>query len=88
MKRINFVSKVVAPRSAIQEYELSGRNVFVPVLAFNTLYRWSGGEAQTSVAYLVGRDTGSDKLGPLTLEGAPRQINKLAARLLPNALRA
>src|SRR5206468_12377225 len=31
MKRMNFVSQVVAARDAIQEYELGGRKVFVPV---------------------------------------------------------
>lgn len=83
MKRMTFTNQVVAPRSAIQEYELGGRKVFVPIIAFNALYLWSGGHAQTSAAYLVGRDTGREKLGPLSLEGGPRQIGDLAARLLP-----
>jgi hypothetical protein len=87
MKRMNFVSQVVAARDAIQEYELGGRKVFVPVLAFNALYQSASGQAQTSAAYLVGRDTGGDKLGPLSLDGAPRQIGKLAARVLPSSLR-
>ncbi|HZU50455.1 MAG TPA: hypothetical protein VE968_01125 [Sphingomicrobium sp.] len=87
MKRLAFVSQVIAPRTAIQEYELGGRKVFVPVLAFNAIYSWSGGEAQTSLAFLVGRDTASEKLGPLLLERGPRQIVKLAARPLPTALR-
>jgi hypothetical protein len=80
MKRMNFVNQVVAPRTGIQEYELGGRKVFVPVIAFNALYLWSGGHAQTSAAYLVGRDTKGDKLGPLSLESGPRQIVRLAAR--------
>lgn len=87
MKRITFMNQVVAPREAIQEYELGGRKVFVPVLAFNALYTWSGGEAQTSTAYLVGRDTTGAKLGPLSLDGGPRQIGKLAARPLPTGMR-
>lgn len=87
MKRISFINKVTAPLTAIQEYELGGRKVFVPILAFNALYTWSGGEAQTSAAYLVGRDTAGDKLAPLSLEGAPRQIAGLAGRSLPTARR-
>jgi hypothetical protein len=87
MKRITFINQVVAPREAIQEYELGGRKVFVPLLAFNALYAWSAGEAQTSAAYLVGRETAGEKLGPLSLDRGPRQIGKLGARLLPNALR-
>ena len=86
MKRMTFTNQVVAPRTAVQEYELGGRKVFVPVLAFNALYQWSGGHAQTSAAYLVGRETKGDKLGPLSFERGPRQIGKLASRLLPVAI--
>ena len=86
MKRMTFTNQVVAPRTAVQEYELGGRQVFVPVLAFNALYQWSGGDAQTSAAYLVGRETKGDKLGPLSFERGPRQIGKLASRLLPVAI--
>lgn len=87
MRRISLTSRVVAPRSAIQEYELAGRKAFVPVLAFNALYEWSGGKAQTSAAYLVGRETKSDKLGPLRLESVPRAFSGLAVRELPAGLR-
>ena len=86
MKRISLASKDVAPRGAVQEYELAGRKAFVPVLAFNALYEWSGGKGQTSSAYLIGRETRSDKLGPLRLDGA-RELRGLAARALPAALR-
>lgn len=87
MKRITFINQVVASREAIQEYELGGRKVFVPILAFNALYAWSAGEAQTSAAYLVGRDTAGEKLGPLSLDRGPREIGKLASRSLPTAVR-
>ena len=88
LKRINLTSKVVAPRDAIQEYELGGRRAFVPVIAFNALYDWSGGKAQTSSAYLVGRETRGDKLGPLHLDDeAKRDVRALAARELPSQLR-
>ena len=87
MKRINLTSRVVAPRASIQEYELAGQKAFVPVLAFNALYEWSGGKAQTSAAYLVGRETRSDKLGPLRLDRGSRAFSSLAARELPATLR-
>jgi hypothetical protein len=88
MKRIALTSRVVAPRSAIQEYELAGRKTFVPLIAFNAVYQWSGGgSAQTSAAYLVGRETKSDKLGPLRLDQGPRDFRSLAAHVLPTALR-
>ena len=87
MKRLTFTNEVVAPRSAIQEYMLGGRKAFVPVLAFNTLYQWSGGQAQSSAAYLVGRETNGDKLAPLSLERTPRTYGGLGAHLLPSGLR-
>jgi hypothetical protein len=87
MKRVGFKSQVVAPRAAVQEYELAGRKAFVPVIAFNALYEWSGGKAQTSAAYLVGRDTKGDKLGPLRVDQAAREYRGLGARSLPSALR-
>ena len=87
MKRVNFTSRVVAPRAAVQEYELAGRKAFVPVIAFNALYEWSGGSAQSSAAYLVGRDTQQDKLGPLRLDQGAREFRGLGARPLPSAVR-
>ena len=87
MKRVSFKSQVVAPRAAVQEYELAGRKAFVPVIAFNALYEWSGGKAQSSAAYLVGRDTQKDKLGPLRLDRGAREFSGLGARPLPSAVR-
>jgi hypothetical protein len=87
MKRVSFRSQVVAPRAAVQEYELAGRKSFVPVIAFNALYEWSGGKAQSSAAYLVGRDTQQDKLGPLRLDRGAREYHGLGARPLPSAVR-
>ena len=87
LKRITLTSQVVAPRAAIQEYELAGRKSFVPVIAFNALYEWSGGKGQTSAAYLVGRETAGDKLGPFRLDQGAREVRKLSARALPTALR-
>jgi len=88
MKRIALTSRVVAPRSAIREYELAGRKSFVPLIAFNAVYEWSSGTAQTSAAYLVGRETNGEKLGPLRLDLGPRELNGLGARALPVGVRS
>ncbi|HVI04622.1 MAG TPA: hypothetical protein VM711_00820, partial [Sphingomicrobium sp.] len=87
MKRMSFTSQVTAPRAAIQEYELAGRKSFVPLIAFNALYSWSGGPAQTSAAYLVGRATKGNKLGPLRLDLGAHEFRELDARTLPAELR-
>ena len=87
MKRFTVTSQVAVPRAAIQEYELAGRKAFVPVIAFNALYEGSSGKAQSSVAYLVGRETQTDKLGPLRLDAGAREIRGLGARPLPMGVR-
>jgi hypothetical protein len=87
MKRVSFRSQVVVPRNAVQEYEIAGRKAFVPVIAFNALYEWSGGKGQSSAAYLVGRDKQQDKLGPLRLDKGAREYRGLGARALPSAVR-
>jgi hypothetical protein len=88
MKRINLTNQVVAPREAVHEYELGGHKAFVPVLAFNALYEWGGGSAQTSAAYLVGRDGRNGKLGPFNLDRGSREFRGLAAKQLPAAVRS
>lgn len=87
MRRMTFKNRVVAPRAAVQEYELAGRRAFVPVLAFNAQYEWSGGKGQSSLAFLLGRETRGEKLGPLHLDGAQREVRHLGARVLPTAVR-
>jgi hypothetical protein len=87
LKRVALGSKVVVPLAQVQRYDIGGKQVFVPVIAFNALYRWSGGEGQTSASYLVGRGTNSEKLGPFRLDLGPRVFRGLAARVLPAGLR-
>jgi hypothetical protein len=88
MKRISLTNQVRAPREAVQEYELGGHKAFVPVIAFNALYEWGGGSAQTSAAYLVGREAGNGKLGPFNLDRGSREFRGLAAKQLPTELRS
>ena len=88
MTRMTMTSRVVAPRAAIQEYDLGGRKAFVPVIAFNAMYEWSSGKAQTSAAYLVGRETDGEKLGPLRLDSSRREVRGLGARTLPLGVRS
>ena len=57
------------------------------MIAFNALYEWSGGKGQTSAAYLVGRNTGGEKLGPLRLDSGSRELGGLGALPLPGALK-
>jgi hypothetical protein len=88
MKRMTMTSQVIAPRDAIHEYDLGGRKAFVPVIAFNAMYEWSSGKGQPSAAYLVGRETSGEKLGPLRLDEDRREVRGLGARSLPLGVRS
>jgi hypothetical protein len=87
LQSVTMRTTLVAPRANIQLFELAGRQVFVPLVAFNALYRWGGGRGQTSVSYLLGRETRSDKLGPLRADLGSRTFTGLGVKLLPTGLR-
>jgi hypothetical protein len=87
LQNVSIRTSLVAPRQNIQLFELAGHQVFVPLIAFNVLYRLSNGPAQTSVAYMLGRDTKSDKLGPFRVDDAPRSFAKLGTHPLPIGVR-
>ena len=88
LKRVALRTEVGIGRDQVQAYALADRQVFVPLIAFNALYSWSGGEGQTSVSYLLGLHTKSDKLGPFRLDLGPRIFRGVAARVLPQGVRA
>lgn len=83
LKNTILSSRVIAPRSAIRQYELAGRPSFVPLIAINARYEWSGGSGQTCAAFLIGRESGAQKLGPLWLDSGSRDLTGLGARALP-----
>ena len=87
LNRTAFVTQVVIAREHVQSFDMGGREVFVPLLAFNAFYRRGSGEAQSSVAYLVGPATKGDKLAPFRLDLGARLFEGLAARLLPLGVR-
>lgn len=88
LQRVTVRAQVTTPREQILAYDLGGRQVVVPLIAFNVLYRWGNNEGQTSVAYLLGRDTSGEKLGPFRLDLGPRIFRGIAARLLPGGVRS
>jgi hypothetical protein len=87
LQSVTIRTALVAPRKNIQLFELAGRQVFVPIVAFNALYRWGGGRGQTAVSYLLGRETKSDRLGPLRADLGPRTFTGLAVKPLATGLR-
>ena len=87
LQHVMIRTSLVAPRANIQIFELGGRQVFVPLIAFNALYRLGSGTGQTSVAYLLGRETSGDKLGPLRVDLGARAFAALGIRPLPIGVR-
>jgi hypothetical protein len=80
LARIALQSSVSLTREQMRQYEVGGRRLFVPLIGFNALYKWSGGDGQTSASYLVGRDTKAEKMAPLRLDLGPRIFRGLGAR--------
>jgi hypothetical protein len=80
LKRIALKSAVTLAGDQLRQFEVAGKRIFVPLVGFNALYRWSGGEGQTSASYLVGRDNQGERMAPLRLDLGPRVFRGLGAR--------
>jgi hypothetical protein len=76
------------PREALLVYEMQGRTLFVPIIAFNASYGASGGEARTGAAFLIGREVpGAERLAPLRLDQGRSTLTGLGVRRLPEEVR-
>jgi hypothetical protein len=87
MKAVRIKSRIVAPRDQVQIYDVGGRKLFVPLVAFNVLYSWARGAGQTSQSFLVGRDTKAEKLAPFRTDMGPRLFRGLGKQPLPLEIR-
>ena len=76
--RLALKSSVRLPLSQVKSFQVEGRTLFVPLVAFNLHY---SGDLQTSASFLVGRGTEEDeKLAPFRLDLGPRIFRGLSAR--------
>jgi hypothetical protein len=75
-----FKSSVTLGREQMRIFSVEGRALFVPVIGFNVMYRWSAGKGQTSASYLIGRDTNGEKMAPFRTDQGPRTFAGLGAR--------
>jgi len=80
LQRVSMKTAVFLPRDQLRPITVDGRQLFVPMIAFNALYSWSRNEGQTSASYLVGKTTQGEKLAPFRIDLGPRQFRGLAAR--------
>ena len=79
LQRMSFRSLVSLPRDQLRIFEVDKRSLFVPLVGFNAVYRWSGGQGQTSASFLVGRNTNGEKMGPFRVDQGPKTFRGLAA---------
>jgi hypothetical protein len=79
--KVALKSAVRLPIDQLRSFEVEGRTLFVPLVAFNVLFRSGVGEGQASASYLVGRGNDEDeKLAPFRLDLGPRIFRGLSAR--------
>ena len=57
------------------------------LVAFNVLYRAGSNGGQTSSAFMLGRETKTDKLGPLRADLGPKVFGNLGSRPLEIGVR-
>jgi hypothetical protein len=79
LKRMTFRTSAMVPREQMRIFEAGGRKVWVPLIGFNAVYLWSGGEGQTSASYLLGRGTDGEKMAPFRVDLGARAFNGLGA---------
>jgi hypothetical protein len=88
LARVTLKSAVRLPRSAVHEYEVEGRKLFMPMVAVNSRYRWSSGEGQSAASFMVGRAADERaKLAPLRVDQGARGWKGLAARRYEKGIR-
>jgi hypothetical protein len=87
LQRVSLRPQLTVPLGQFRMLEAAGRRFFVPLIALNATYAWGGGEGQTSAAWLLGRDTKGEKLGPFRVDLGPRIFRGLGARVLPISVR-
>ncbi|MCA1653113.1 MAG: hypothetical protein ABR588_04085 [Sphingomicrobium sp.] len=92
---LSLKSAVSLPLDQVRAYEVGGRKLFVPVVAFNALYEWSNGQGQSSASFILGRGAnggesesdGGSRMAPLRLDLGPRLFRDLDARRHPLGMR-
>ena len=95
LARIALKSAVSLPLDQVRAYEVNGRRLFVPLVAFNALYEWGSSAGQTSASFILGRATsssegegeGDSRMAPLRLDLGPRIFRGLEGRRHPLAMR-
>ncbi|MDQ3079727.1 MAG: hypothetical protein M3R03_06990 [Pseudomonadota bacterium] len=87
MSHVSIRTQLAAAAADLAPLIVEGRKLFVPVIALNAHYRWSGDELKVSSSFLVGRgDAEGGKMAPFRLDRGARSWSGLAARLHSSGL--
>ena len=79
--RVSLKSVARLPLDEVNQFEVRGRKLFVPLVGFNILYRFGGAEGQASASFLVGRGNEEDeKLAPFRIDQGPKIFRGLCSR--------
>lgn len=79
--RISLKSVARLPLDEVHRFTAGDREMFVPLVGFNILYRAGSAESQASASFLVGRGGEDDqKLAPFRIDQGPRSFRGLSAR--------
>ena len=79
--RVSLKSMARLPLDQIHQFEAGGRQLFVPLIGLNMLYRFGSNEGQASCSFLVGRGAeGDEKLAPFRVDAGPRVFRGLSSR--------
>ncbi len=80
LQRMAFNHALTMTREQMRLFSVEDRSVFVPVIGFNALFKWSGGDGQTSASYIIGRDGNGDKLAPFRADQGAKVFRDVGAR--------
>jgi hypothetical protein len=80
LQRLDFRTTASVARSQMRIFEAAGRHVYVPLIGFNAVYRFSGGQGQSSVSYILGRTGSGEKMAPLIIGEGTKTFSGLGAR--------
>ena len=82
MGRVSLRTRAAAAGASLTPLVVAGRKLFVPVVAVNALYRWSGVDQKESSSFLVGRgEAEGGKMAPFRLDLGARGWSDLGVRL-------
>ena len=80
LQRMDFRTTASVARSQMRIFEAGGRHVYVPLIGFNAVYRFSGGQGQSSASYILGRNGSGEKMAPLIIGEGTKTFRGLGAR--------